>query len=137
MARPTVFPPQVRMGIATRNTRRAVDAFLKAADLPGDTFEPVLTRESPFADKPDPALALAACSEWGLSPAECLMVGDTMDDMRCGATAGCDTCLLQAPSSAQLSGGTEYTDGSAGMVGFKITSLCELTEKLDDAFDAS
>ena len=121
---------QVPLAIATRNTPRGVNAMLRAAGLPPDTFDPVLTRESPFPEKPDPAIVLAACAAWGVPPDTCLMVGDTMDDMRCGSGAGCGTCLIRPPSDDVLS-----EDGS--LVDFVIHSLCELEAMINDALEAS
>ena len=58
------------LGIATRSSARCVSAMLDVAHLPPDTFAPVLTRQDPYPDKPDPAIARAACGVWGLRPDE-------------------------------------------------------------------
>ena len=109
----------LRVGIATRNNPRAVDALVRAAGLPADTFDPVLTRESDFPDKPHPAIALAAAAAWELPPEACLFVGDSPDDMLCGRAAGMATCLLGDRAEAEAD--------------VAISSLDELTAMLDDA----
>lgn len=38
--------------------------------------------------KPDPAGVLLACSQLGMDPARCLMIGDTPDDIKAGKAAG-------------------------------------------------
>ena len=98
--------------------------MLRAAGLPEDTFEPVLTREDPHPDKPHPSIALAAAEAWGVPPAACLYVGDSMDDMRCGRAAGMATCLIrEAPPPPPL----------ADEVDFAIGALDELGAMLEDA----
>ena len=101
--------------------------MLDAAQLPADAFAPVLTREGPHPDKPDPAIALAACSEWGLRPDECLFVGDSLDDMRCGRAAGLATCFVAA-ADAELASPPFPEE-----IDFAITELGELEALLDDA----
>ena len=108
----------LRVGIATRNNPRAVDALVRAAGLPADTFDPVLTRESDFPDKPHPAIALAAAAAWELPPEACMFVGDSPDDMLCGRAAGMATCFL----------GDREAEADVA-----ISSLDELTAMLDDA----
>jgi len=113
--------------------------LLKAAGLPDDTFDPVLTRESAYPDKPDPAMVLAACNSWGLPPESCLMVGDTMDDMKCGSKAGCDTCLLQPIDKAGMKRALEEPESVEKVlsVGFVISSLSELEGMVADALESS
>ena len=115
------------VGVATRNNERAVAALLTAASLPADTFHPVLTRDSSFPDKPDPAIALAACTAWGIPPEATLFVGDSMDDIRCGSSAGCLTCLIRPGGAKQV------TAEEAALITFTIESLHELTALIDDA----
>lgn len=131
----------LRIGIATRNHAKAVDVLLRAAGLPIGTFEPVLTREGPHPDKPHPAIAHAAASAWNLSPESCLMVGDSLDDMKCGRAAGMSTCLLRPPPSAAPSGPAGEREMApapplADEVDFAISALAELSAMIDDAISA-
>jgi len=115
----------LRMGIATRNTARSVTALLTAAGLDADTFEPVLTRDSGLPDKPHAAIAQAACARWGLAAEACLMVGDSLDDMRCGRAAGMATCLIdEAASTGKL---------PPAEADFSVAALAELTAMVADA----
>ena len=124
----------MRIAIATRNTARCVDSLRRAAGLDADTFAPVLTREGPHPDKPDPAIALAACKAWGIRPQECLMVGDSMDDMRCGRAAGMATCFVVPPDVY-----AEHTVAPcsplAAEVDFCVATLAALQRMLSDAVD--
>ena len=134
----------VRMGIATRNNPRAVNALCAAAGLPADTFDPVLTREGPHPDKPHPAVAHAACERWGLPPSACLFVGDSLDDMRCGRAAGMSTCLLTnasppSPTPTPTAAAAEEVEPLvapaplADEVDFAVATLGELHAMVDDA----
>lgn len=123
----------LKVGIATRNNPRAVAALLRVVGLPEGTFDPVLTREDQLPDKPHPALALAACSAWGVPPEACLMVGDSMDDMRLGRAAGMSTCLLRpAVDAAEASPPPPLADE----VDFAVTTLAELGAMMEDAVRA-
>lgn len=125
----------IRLGVATRNNAASVAALLRIAGLPADTFDPILTRDSGFADKPDPAIALAACAAWGVPPASCLMVGDSLDDVTCGHAAGMATCRLRPPPEAAAQAVDGAVDGApaAEEADFAIAALAELTAMVDDA----
>ena len=133
----------VKMGIATRNNPRAVAELCRVAGLAPDTFDPVLTREGPYPDKPDPAIALAATEAWGLKPEDCLMVGDSMDDMRCGRAAGMATCFIKpAEEAGGGGGGLEVEVEPAALVApvpldeevdFRVGALAELEALVADA----
>lgn len=45
------------------------------------------------SSRPDPALILEACSTIGIAPAEALMVGDDVRDVKAGTLAGCQTAF--------------------------------------------
>ena len=88
-------------------------------------------------DKPHPALALAACSAWGVPPESCLMVGDSMDDMRLGRAAGMSTCLLRTPPAA-AEVAAAAAEGAAPLpladeVDFAVSTLAELGAMMEDA----
>ena len=112
----------VRLAIATRNNANSVTTLLRKAGLPADTFDPILTRDSPHPDKPDPAIAIAASKAWRLPPEACAFVGDSLDDMRCGRAAGMATCFISPAPPVP----NDDIDCS-------ISSLSELTDMIDDA----
>ncbi len=81
----------VPRAVLTRNSRAAAEVSLARCGLTG--FAAVLSREdAPF--KPDPGGLLRLAAAWGLAPAELLMVGDFVYDVRCGRAAGARTALL-------------------------------------------
>jgi len=45
------------------------------------------------SSRPDPALILEACNTIGIKPAEALMVGDDLRDVKAGTLAGCQTAF--------------------------------------------
>ena len=44
--------------------------------------------------KPRPGMILEACAEWGVDPADCVMIGDTLNDLRAAAAAGVSRRIL-------------------------------------------
>lgn len=90
----------LQVGLATRNGPACVDVFLEHAGLPAGAFSPVVTRDSGLPNKPDPAPVLHCCREWGLEPSSVLMVGDHVDDLRCGHAAGSLTAAMLWPGAS-------------------------------------
>jgi len=88
----------VQKGILTRNTHKTVTHLL--THLPFH-FSAVVTRDFEFV-KPDRAPVLHICRQWGLRPAQVLMVGDYRDDILCGKAAGSRTCLLRNARNAEF-----------------------------------
>ncbi|KAL4887034.1 HAD-like domain-containing protein [Aspergillus karnatakaensis] len=86
----------VKRALCTRNFEMPVMNLLQN-HLPEHVFLPIITRETPgLLPKPDPAGILHIAGEWGLkNRAESLiMVGDSIDDMAAGHSAGAATVLL-------------------------------------------
>ena len=87
----------MRMGIATRNSHEITQATLAKFNL---RFNPVMTRDDGPV-KPDPWPVQHACSVWGTSPDETVVIGDFRFDIECGRAAGSHTVLLtHAPDAA-------------------------------------
>lgn len=78
-----------KLGIITRNCRRAVDAVLNRHPLP---HQVLLTRDDVPTVKPDPAHLDAALHALGVPASRALMVGDHISDVQCGKAAGAFTC---------------------------------------------
>jgi len=78
----------VRVGIVTRNCRRAVDL---AMEVTGIGAEVVLTRDDVRATKPHPEHLIAAMERLGAQPAQGVMVGDHWMDVQGGKAAGMRT----------------------------------------------
>ncbi len=79
----------MRIGIITRNCRRAVEAFLARHPL---YFDLLLTRDDVPAVKPDKGHLLAALEVLQVAPEHALLVGDHRTDIECGQAAGAFTC---------------------------------------------
>lgn len=80
--------------------------------LPTHEFLPIITRETPhLLPKPDPAGILHIAAEWGLDSRgeRLIMVGDSIDDMTAGHTAGAATVLLLNDRNSALKD-HEHTD---------------------------
>ncbi|KAE8349645.1 HAD-like domain-containing protein [Aspergillus coremiiformis] len=87
---------EVKRALCTRNFETPVQHLLDN-HLPAHAFLPIITRETPgLLPKPDPAGILHIASEWGLGNRgeNLIMVGDSIDDMTAGHTAGAATVLL-------------------------------------------
>ncbi|OAA37206.1 HAD-like domain protein [Metarhizium rileyi] len=116
----------VRKAICTRNfdvpVRHLLDNF-----LPRSPFHPIVTREFK-PPKPDPAGILHIARQWGLPGAEGLiMVGDSIDDMAAGRSAGAATVLLVNNVNERLAK-HEYTD-------LAIERLDALVAVLENGFE--
>lgn len=97
----------IRLGIVTRNCGDCVNEFLRHAELPADTFSPVVTRDTDVPNKPDPAPVHLCCAAWGIDPAHVLVVGDSIDDMLSGRAAGSHTVAILESRPGLDSGGDE------------------------------
>ena len=85
----------VKIGIVTRNSRRASEISLEASGL-GSRFL-MLAREDVRNTKPHPDHLLRALEILGASPDKSLMVGDHTMDVQAGKAAGMRTIALLAP----------------------------------------
>ncbi|PYH84108.1 HAD superfamily hydrolase [Aspergillus uvarum CBS 121591] len=118
----------IRRALCTRNFEAPVTNLLQN-HLPAHVFLPIITRETPgLLPKPDPAGILHIASEWGLEDGGegLIMVGDSLDDMTAGHTAGAATVLLLNDHNAHLED-HEHTD-------LCIERLDELVDILDQGF---
>ncbi len=78
---------QYSLAVVTTRRREEAEAFLTAADI-GRYFQVVITRSDCWHIKPHPAPVRKAAQLLDVKPIECLMVGDTMLDMRSARRAG-------------------------------------------------
>ncbi|GAM36315.1 HAD superfamily hydrolase [Talaromyces pinophilus] len=86
----------IRRALCTRNFEAPVTHLLKN-HLPNHIFEPIVTRDTPdLLPKPEPSGLLHIAEQWGLDNRadSMIMVGDSIDDMTAGHTAGAATVLL-------------------------------------------
>lgn len=75
------------LAIVSTRSRDAAESFLRQHSLSG-YFDLCVTQESTKRLKPHPAPILYAAARLGLSPEECVMVGDTTVDIRSARRAG-------------------------------------------------
>ncbi|KAJ8059677.1 hypothetical protein OCU04_011325 [Sclerotinia nivalis] len=92
--------PPLPLAILTRNHPPPVHHLL-TTHLPQTPFSPIITREF-RPPKPHPAGILHIAKEWNVDPADTIMVGDSIDDMRAGFVAGAVTVLLGNSVNAEL-----------------------------------
>jgi len=110
--------------ICTRNFEAPVDHLLTKF-LPGEEFAPIVTREFK-PPKPSPEGILSIARAWGVDGEECIMVGDSIDDMTAGFKANAATVLLVNDVNAHLAT-HEHTD-------LVISRLDELIGILEEGF---
>lgn len=82
----------MRRGLITRNNDAAMRQTLVLLE-DDSAFEVMLSRSFTPA-KPHPAPLLHISSLWGCPPEELAMVGDSLDDIACGAAAGALAVLI-------------------------------------------
>lgn len=111
--------------ICTRNFPIPVN-YLLQHHLPGVAFGPVITREFK-PPKPNPEGILHITREWGVDPKDCIMVGDSIDDMTAGYRAGNGTILLQSDVNKHLNE-IEQTDRV-------VTSLEQIISILENGLE--
>lgn len=75
-----------KVAVVTGRPRKDCHKFLKLHGL--DEIFPICVCMEDCPPKPDPQPVLLACQGLGMSPSECLMIGDTPDDMKAGKLAG-------------------------------------------------
>ena len=122
-----------KAAICTRNTPMSVEYLLKVL---GDdhAFDEIVTRESEFPAKPNPAAMQYILNQWKLTdtPSSVCMVGDSLEnDVVFGKAAGVTTVLLDS----------ERNYDASDFVRFKttpdihITCMSELPERLAERFE--
>ena len=106
------FSQKYWLGVASGKSRQGLEKALIDTDFK-KWFMATRTIDE-CAAKPNPDMVLSLCDEWGLSPSEVLVIGDTSYDLLMAANAGADAVALttgahdiaslrQAPHQAILS----------------------------------
>jgi HAD superfamily hydrolase (TIGR01549 family) len=114
----------IRKSICTRNFDMPVNHMLTNF-LAGHELHPVITREF-RPPKPSPEGILHIAKTWALSGAdELIMVGDSMDDMQAGRSAGAATVLLAHEESNK----DIWEDERVDLVIQRLDDLIEVLEK--------
>ena len=108
----------LKVGIVTRNCRRAVERILARLPLPHDLL---LTRDDVDRVKPDPAHLLEALRRLGSRPERTVMVGDHPMDILAGREAGMRTAATTTSRPA-----SDFADVRPDLMMESITELLEL-----------
>ena len=115
----------LRLGVLTRNGRRAVDAALERFTVHGaDDFDVVITRDDAVAPKPSPDGVSRAAAAMGVNAEETLVVGDFLLDMLAGRAAGAVTAYLTNGDGAAAVDSPGCPESTA--CDFVVHSLAEL-----------
>ena len=80
----------IPVAVLTNKDQRDAENMLRYY-FPDISFSIIRGRTEGVPLKPDPAGALLIAQSLGVSPADCLYVGDTSTDMNCGNAAGMET----------------------------------------------
>ena len=80
----------LRLGVATNDAIEPTYAHLEAVGVRA-SFDFIAGYDSGHGGKPAPGQLLAFCASTGLAPECCVMVGDSLHDMRAGRSAGMRT----------------------------------------------
>lgn len=75
------------LAVVTSKGQRGAEELLGAAGLM-DSFDAIVCHGMALRGKPHPDLALLAASTLGIDQADCVVVGDAVDDMRMAVSAG-------------------------------------------------
>jgi phosphoglycolate phosphatase len=90
----------LRLGVMTNDAALSAEAHLLTAGI-AEVFDFVAGADSGHGAKPDPAPLRAFASATGLSPAEVVMVGDSLHDLAAGRAAGMQVVgVLTGPAEA-------------------------------------
>ena len=122
----TLYEAGVKMAVVTSKTSTTARRGLRLFNLE-QYFEPVIGVEEVHKHKPDPEPVLAALRLTGLSPVDCLMVGDSPHDLMSGQGAGLKTAAVRWTHVA-------WNDVMAAKPDFVLESMAEL---LPIVFDES
>ncbi len=110
----------IKLALITTDERDGAERTLAPLGI-FDMFDSVLCSDGIHKGKPDPYFMNVFMSEYGLSPSEVLMVGDTRSDMLFGTNAG--TYTLGIASSEK---NREYLEPFAHYTAESVTKIPEI-----------
>ena len=98
----------LKLGVMTNDSEEGARAQLTATGAM-TAFDAVFGFDSGYGAKPDPAPLLALCDLFGVPPAACAMIGDSLHDIAAGRAAGMVTIgVLTGPATrADLAGAAD------------------------------
>jgi phosphoglycolate phosphatase len=84
----------LRLGCVTNKPREFTVPLLERVQL-ARWFEAVVAGDDVKEKKPHPALLLAACERLAVTPADAMMIGDSINDALAARAAGCPVVLVE------------------------------------------
>lgn len=117
-----------RIAIASSADRIKVNANIRAADIPQEAVDTILSGEDIERKKPFPDIFLLAAERLGVSPADCVVVEDAINGIQAATAAGMRSVGVTSffPAERLLK------EGAAAAV----SQIGELPELLEDIFRA-
>ena len=79
------------LGIATNESRRNLDRLSKELGI-APFIHKAVCHDEVIKSKPSPDMAVQILNDFGVTPQESLVVGDSILDIDMGKAAGCRTC---------------------------------------------
>lgn len=83
----------IKLGVATSSSRKNTDFTLKKTNLT-QYFDVVVTADDVSKGKPHPELFQLAASKLHIAPGECVVIGDSINDMIAAKAAGMKVIML-------------------------------------------
>ena len=83
----------IRKCIGTSSRRFLVDVLLQKYGLE-NAFEFIVSGDMVEKGKPDPEIYNKCIENLGVSPSECLVLEDSLNGIKAGVAAGCNTCAI-------------------------------------------
>lgn len=114
---------ELKLGIATSNSRELVEPCLSSLDIIG-IFDTIITGNDITKGKPAPDIYLKAADRMSVAPEKCLIFEDIPNGILAGIHAGMRTCAVYDDFSAPL------TDKKKEMADYYIDNFNELLENL-------
>lgn len=90
----------IRKCIGTSSRRFLVDVLLEKHGLT-NAFEFIISGDMVSKGKPDPEIYNRCIADLGLSPAECLVLEDSLNGIKSGCAAGCHTCAIPSEYASE------------------------------------
>lgn len=120
---------EIKIAIATADDRAPTLATLQAFDVE-DYISTFICADDNIASKPDPSMVLELCQRLNLKPADVIVIGDTIADLKMGRAAGAGLCI------GVLSGVSNHKDllPYADVI---LESIEELHIYLEEAYEQS
>lgn len=84
----------IKLGIATSNSRQLVEAVAKARGF-GKDFDCIMTACEVEKGKPSPDIYLAVADKLGVEPSQCLVFEDITPGIMAGKNAGMRVCAVE------------------------------------------